>query len=96
MDLDISNAHNLVEPRDDIDRPFGIRVSLIESDPFRRLLPDEWETFHWFADAAERDAALEDMRARHRYSRLGDAPSGRYEQIERKRRRPSTGTSRWD
>ncbi|MFW2403716.1 MAG: hypothetical protein ACN4GT_03040 [Gammaproteobacteria bacterium] len=83
MDTDFSNSHNLVEPRGETSRPFGIRVTLIDSDPFRRLLPEKWETFHWYADSAERDAALEDMRARHRYSRLGDAPAIRYEPIDR-------------
>ena len=81
--MDISNSHNLVEPAGQADRRFGIRVSLIESDPFRRLLPDQWETFHWYADAAERDLSLDDMRARHRYSRMGDAPAIRYEPVDR-------------
>jgi hypothetical protein len=82
-DMDISNSHNLIEPPRDRDRPFGIRVTLLESDPFRRLLPDQWETFHWYEDAAERDAALDDMRARHRYSRIGDEPAVCYEPIDR-------------
>lgn len=81
--MSISNAHNLVEPRKDQEQRFGIRVSLPESDPFRRLLPAQWETCHWYADAATRDAALDDMRTRHRYSRMGDSPSVRYEPVDR-------------
>lgn len=81
--MEISNQHNLVDAPDDGERSFGIRVSIDDSDPFRRLVPENWETFHWYADAATRDRALADMSARHRYSRMGDAPTVRYEPVER-------------
>jgi hypothetical protein len=83
MDMEISNAHNLVHAPDDGKMRFGIRVTLAESDPFRRLLPDQWEKFHWYPDAAARDRALAEMRARHRYSRMGDEPTVSYEPTER-------------
>jgi len=79
----VSNAHNLVDQDSDRERRFGIRASLAESDPFRRLVSEQWETFHWYADAATRDRALSDMSSRHRYSRLGDAPTVHYEPVER-------------
>lgn len=81
--MKISNEHNLVEPPDDAEKRYGIRVSFVESDPFRRLLSQQRETLYWFDDAAERDAALEDMSSRHRYSRIGDLPTVRCEPIER-------------
>ena len=79
----ISNPHNLIDKDSARERRFGIRVSLAESDPFRRLVPGQWETFHWYADAVARDQALSDMSSRHRYSRLGDAPTVQYEPVER-------------
>ena len=79
----ISNAHNLVDQDSDRERRFGIRVSLAESDPFRRLVSAQWETFHWYADAAARDQALSEMSSRHRYSRLGDTPAVNYEPVDR-------------
>lgn len=81
--MEISNPHNLVERADGPERRFGIRVTLVDSDPFRRLLPEQWERFHWFGDATSRDKALSDMSSRHRYSRIGDAPTLRYEPVER-------------
>lgn len=81
--MSISNPHNLVDASRDEEGRFGIRVSLLDSDPFSRLLPAQWEMFHWFADSTARDEALQDMRSRHRYSRIGDAPTLRYDPIER-------------
>ena len=78
-----SNAHNFVTPPDSAEKRFGIRVSLAGNDPFRKLLDDDWETIHWFADADERDTALVEMSRRHEYSRLGDVPTVRFEPIER-------------
>ncbi len=79
----LSNSHNLVTPPQTDDKRFGVRASLPASDPFRHLLDANWETFYWYAGAAERDAAMTDMRKRHRYSRMGDAPTVRYEPVNR-------------
>jgi hypothetical protein len=81
--MQISSQHNLVDAQTGATHPFGIRATIPKSDPFRRLLPDAWETFQWFATIAERDRALEDMSARHRYSRIGDEPSVIYEPVDR-------------
>ncbi len=78
-----SDPHNLVIAPKDSEKNSGIRVSLAEDDPFRHLLADNWETFHWFANTKERDTALTNMRRRHEYSRSGDAPTVRYEPVER-------------
>jgi hypothetical protein len=59
-----------------------VRVSLRSGDPFRKLLGDEWNRTHWFANAAERDAAMTEMSRKHEYSRPGDSPALRYEKVE--------------
>jgi hypothetical protein len=81
--MTISNQHNLVDPPAEVDGQFGIRVTIKDSDPFQRLLPNQWETFHWFPNAAERDRAVIEMSHRHRFSRIGDEPTLNYEPIER-------------
>ena len=81
--MKLSNSHNLIDPPEDRDKRYGIRVHLAETDPFRRLLHDRWETFHWFADAVARDRAIRDMSKRHHYSRIGDRPTVQYEPVDR-------------
>jgi hypothetical protein len=56
-------------------RAFGIRVRLRGRDPVTRLVGADWQKFHWYATERERDAAFDDMGARHLYSRRGDEPS---------------------
>ncbi len=80
--MEISNEHNLAEQRG-LPRPFGIKVTLNREDPFRNLVDDGWENFHWYATDEQRDAALEDLRGTHRYSRRGDRPSLVYEKVEK-------------
>lgn len=81
--MGISQLHNLRAPPVERQRPYGIRVSLPPGDPFRKLLGPEWHRLHWYATAAERDAALAEMSRRHEYSRLGDRPSLVFEKIEK-------------
>ena len=76
----ISNPHNLNAPMPQ-ERPYGIRVRLRARDPFTRLVGADWQKLHWFATERERDQALADMAARHRYSRRGDAPAVVYERV---------------
>ncbi len=79
--MEICDAHNLSrEPA--AAKPFGIRVSLPRGESFARLLGADWERFHWYATADERDAALEDMASEHRYSRRGDRPTLRFEAVD--------------
>jgi hypothetical protein len=66
--------HNLREALPER-RPFGIRVKLRRSDPFRRLLGDDWTKEHWFATRRRDDLA---------------AMSGRYVYSDRATRRRST------
>lgn len=80
--MGISNAHNLtpaVSTRKD--QPYGVRISLRRGDPFGKLLGDDWSRTHWFATAAERDAALAEMSRKHEYSRPGDAPALNFEKV---------------
>lgn len=78
----IQAAHNLRKPHSEEPAPYGIRVSLRENDPFRKLLGPDWHRVHWYRSASERDAALAEMRRRHEYSRPVDAPTLQFAKIE--------------
>ena len=78
--MPICHAQNLREPLPE-QRSFGIRVRLRQSDPFRSLVGGEWAKEHWFATAAERDAALAAMSGRYLYFRPGDQPALDFEKI---------------
>ena len=77
----ISHEHNLRAPLP-AQRPYGIRVRLRRSDPFRSLLGDGWAKEHWFATRAERDTALAQMSGRYVYFRPGDQPTLEYQTID--------------
>jgi hypothetical protein len=81
--MGIANAHNLRAPPTETLRPYGLRVSLPERDPMRKLLGPDWHRIHWYASPEERDAALAEMSRRHEYSRRGDRPSLAFERIEK-------------
>ena len=55
----------------------------LEHDPFRGLLGPEWQKYHWFATAVERDRALEEMSRKHEYSRTGDRPALVFVKVEK-------------
>jgi hypothetical protein len=67
------------------EKPFGIRITLTESNPMRRahLLGDEWESVHWFASAQERDDAYADMTRHLPNYRQGDTVGQVFEKIQR-------------
>ena len=67
----------------DSEQLYGVRMTLPPEDPMRLVLGDDWETVRWYATPAERDAALEDMRSEHLFSRVGDRPTLIYETVER-------------
>jgi hypothetical protein len=73
--------HNLRQPLPE-QRPFGIRVRLRRSDPFRKLLGEDWTREHWFATRAERDARLAEMSGRYLYFRPGDSPTLDFETVD--------------
>jgi hypothetical protein len=79
--MTICQEHNLREPMPQ-SRPFGIRVRLRKSDPFRNLLGDDWEKQHWYATRAERDEALAQMSSRYVYFRPGDQPVLDFERVD--------------
>jgi hypothetical protein len=81
--MGISQLHNLRTPPVDRQKPYGIRVSLAASDPFRNLLGPECHRNHWYATPAERDAALAEMSRRHEYSRTGDKPTLVFQKVEK-------------
>jgi hypothetical protein len=78
----ICQPHNLRRPVSHGPKPYGVRVSLRPGDPFRKIMGAEWHRSHWYATAAERDAALAEMSRRHEYSRIGDKPALQFEKIE--------------
>ncbi len=75
------HEHNLRAPLPEV-RPFGIRVRLRRSDPFRNLLGGDWQQEHWFASRSERDGALAGMSGRYVYFRPGDEPALDFERID--------------
>lgn len=81
--MSIVHAHNLAHPLPE-QRPFGIRVRLRASDPFRNLVGNDWTREHWFATREERDEALKEMSGRYLYFRPGDQPTLEYEAVEKK------------
>jgi len=78
----ICQSHNLRRPIIQGPKPYGVRVSLRPGDPFRKIMGAEWHRSHWYASAAERDAALAEMSRKHEYSRIGDKPALLFEKIE--------------
>lgn len=81
--MTVSQAHNQPARPAEHECRYGIRVTLPPGDTFHLVLGEGWETFHWFADAQSRDAAMADMAKRHRYSRIGDDPSIVLQAVER-------------
>lgn len=80
--MEISQPNNATQNAA-TERRFGIRVSAPPGDPFTRLVGAEWHSVHWYPTRQERDQALREMAARHRYSRLGDEPSIVLQAVER-------------
>ena len=79
--MESCHDHNLRAPLPAA-RPFGIRVRLRRSDPFRNLVGDDWTREHWFASRSERDARLGEMSGRYLYFRPGDEPSLEFETLD--------------
>jgi hypothetical protein len=81
--VEIAHDHNMTGREPAGERRFGIRVSAPPEDPFTRLVGSDWHAFQWFATREERDRVMREMAARHRYSRIGDAPSIVLQAVER-------------
>ena len=79
---EVCQPHNLRKPVGQGPKPYGARVSLRPGDPFRKIMGADWHRVHWYASAAERDAALLDMSRKHEYSRAGDKPALLFEKVE--------------
>ena len=75
------HAHNLRHETPAL-RPYGIRVTLKRDTPFRKLLGEDWQKVHWYATAAERDAALANMGSQPEVYRIGDVADVHYEKVE--------------
>ena len=67
-------------------RPFGIRVRLRKSDPFRNLVGDDWQKEHWFATRPDREQALEQMSSRYIYFLPGDRPTLDFKSVDHEAR----------
>lgn len=76
------HAHNLRSAQEESQKPYGLRVSLLPSDPLRKLLGDDWSRTHWYASVEAREAARREMSRKHEYSRPGDKPTLQFEPIE--------------
>ena len=80
--MPIAHEHNL-DHQPPAHSPFGIRVKLRSTDPFKNLVGQSWTKEHWFATREERDEALKEMSGRYVYFRPGDKPSLDYEKVDR-------------
>ena len=80
--MPICHEHNLAEPVP-TRSPYGIRVKLRSTDPFRNLIGSDWTREHWFATREERDAALKEMSGRYLYFRPGDQPTLEFEKLDK-------------
>ena len=82
--MDFCHRHNLVDPDTaNVERKFGIKVSLPPGDTFSSILGENWERVHWYASEVERDKAFDDMAERHGYYRTTDSPTQVLEKIIR-------------
>lgn len=77
------HEHNLRQLDPGLPRPFGVRIALRPTDPFRKLLGPDWSRTHWYETLAERDAALLEMSRKHEYSRPDDRPALLFEKVEK-------------
>lgn len=80
--MPIAHEHNLARP---LPRncPFGIRVKLRSTDPFKNLVGGDWTREHWFATREERDRMLKEMSERYVYFRPGDRPTLEFEKVDK-------------
>jgi hypothetical protein len=71
--------------RNSANKRYGIHMSLPPGDPMRaaHLLGEDWEATRWYASEHERDLALEELRRKHPYYRIGDHPSLILRKLER-------------
>jgi hypothetical protein len=81
--MEICHSHNLHRPLHPDDKPYGIRVTLQPDDTFVKIIGSDWERYHWYHTAEERDRAMVEMSRRHEYSRKGDLPTLLFEKVER-------------
>jgi hypothetical protein len=80
--MPICHEHNLARAPNR-SCPFGIRVKLRSTDPFKNLVGRDWTREHWFATREERDRALKEMSGRYVYFRPGDQPSLEFEKVDK-------------
>ena len=78
------HRHNLVrKDLANVERKFGIRVTLPPGDTFSRVFGSDWQNLHWYPSAQERDIAFDKMSKRHGYYRNTDTPTQVLEKISR-------------
>lgn len=81
--MHICHEHNRRAGSGSTPKPFGLRLSLPEGDPMRKLLGDDWHEYQWFASEAARDARVAELTGRFVYYRNGDRPTFVVEPVER-------------
>lgn len=72
---DTCHEHNRSRPVPSGPRAWGLRLSLPEHDPLRRLLGDDWQEYQWFASEQAREAKLAQLERQFIHYRQGDIPS---------------------
>ena len=64
----IVHPHNLRNPDAAIQRPYGVRITLKQGDPFRKLLGADWNKTHWFRSEERRVGKECHLTCRSRWS----------------------------
>lgn len=81
--MDICHEHNRRAGSASRSGPFGLRLSLPEGDPLRKVLGDDWHQVQWFDSERSREARIAELTGRFVYYRRGDRPTFVVERFER-------------
>jgi len=82
--MDICHEHNRRAGLHRQPGAYGLRLSLPEGDPMRKLLGDGWCQFQWFESERARAEKIEELTGRFAYYRKGDRPTFVIELVQRK------------
>lgn len=80
--MDICHQHNRRAGTGATRKPFGLRLSLPEGDPMRKLLGDDWHQVQWFESDEARERKIGELTGQFAYYRKGDRPTFVIERLQ--------------